>query len=190
MAQIVTVGTQTYKKRNVIAVWLGLPLITLGIYSVRLDLQGQRRGASLSERQLDPARRCRCSHSSPEPLSSCRRSSPSIAPANGSRGWRPQAGSPNRAEPVVGLILGFVFCLYSLYYQDHLNGLWDRYLQPGYAIQPRTATPTAATTSVGSSTDSTAAPAARTRPTPGAASGVDGRRMYRYVVTVSNPNRS
>jgi hypothetical protein len=40
------------------------------------------------------------------------------------------AGSPNRAEPLVGLILGFVFSLYSLYYQDHLNGLWDRYLSP------------------------------------------------------------
>ena len=41
------------------------------------------------------------------------------------------AGSPNRAEPVVGLVLGFVFSLYSLYYQDHLNGLWDRYLPSG-----------------------------------------------------------
>jgi hypothetical protein len=41
------------------------------------------------------------------------------------------AGSPNRAEPVVGLVLGFVFSLYSLYYQDHLNGLWDRYLFSG-----------------------------------------------------------
>ena len=32
MAQLVVIGNQTYKKRNVVAVWLGLPLITLGIY--------------------------------------------------------------------------------------------------------------------------------------------------------------
>jgi hypothetical protein len=46
------------------------------------------------------------------------------------------AGSPNRCEPVVGLVLGFVFGLYSLYYQDHLNGLWDRYLRSGNVPPP------------------------------------------------------
>ena len=46
------------------------------------------------------------------------------------------AGTPNRAEPVVGLILGFVFSLYSLYYQSHLNDLWDRYLSPGTLPPP------------------------------------------------------
>lgn len=33
MSQLMVIGNQTYKKRNVFAVWLGLPLITLGIYS-------------------------------------------------------------------------------------------------------------------------------------------------------------
>src|ERR1700690_3512343 len=33
MSQTVVVGNQTYKRRNIIGVWLGLPLITLGIYS-------------------------------------------------------------------------------------------------------------------------------------------------------------
>jgi hypothetical protein len=39
------------------------------------------------------------------------------------------AGIPSRASGGIGLLLGFVFSLYSLYYQSHLNGLWDRYLQ-------------------------------------------------------------
>src|ERR1039457_125721 len=46
------------------------------------------------------------------------------------------SGSPNRAEPVVGLVLGFVFGLYSLYYQDRLNGVWDRYLRSGNVGPP------------------------------------------------------
>jgi hypothetical protein len=29
--------------------------------------------------------------------------------------------------------LAFVLGLYSLYYQDHLNGIWDRYLWAGGA---------------------------------------------------------
>ena len=33
MSQAVMVGNETYKKRNVVGVWLGLPFVTLGIYS-------------------------------------------------------------------------------------------------------------------------------------------------------------
>ena len=33
MAQTVVIGNQAYKKRNIVGVWLGLPFITLGIYS-------------------------------------------------------------------------------------------------------------------------------------------------------------
>ena len=32
MAEIVTIEGQEFKKRNIWAVWLGLPIITLGIY--------------------------------------------------------------------------------------------------------------------------------------------------------------
>src|ERR1700730_11660649 len=32
MAQTIVIGNETFKKRNIFAVWLGLPLITLGIY--------------------------------------------------------------------------------------------------------------------------------------------------------------
>jgi hypothetical protein len=39
------------------------------------------------------------------------------------------AGIPSRASGGIGLLLAFAFSLYPLYYQSHLNGLWDRYLQ-------------------------------------------------------------
>ena len=32
MAQTVTIAGQQFKKRNIVGVWIGLPLITLGIY--------------------------------------------------------------------------------------------------------------------------------------------------------------
>jgi hypothetical protein len=135
MAQLVVVGNQTYKKRNVIAVWLGLPLITLGIYHYVWIYKVN-----------DEARRF-LGDNSIRPMLSVLAFIPGfllIIPPfitiyrTGTRIARmeAQAGSPNRAEPLVGLVLSFVFGLYSLYYQDHLNGLWDRYLQPGYVAQP------------------------------------------------------
>jgi hypothetical protein len=42
----------------------------------------------------------------------------------------------SRAEPVLGLIFAFVFSLFPLYYQSHLNGVWDRYLPAGYTPAP------------------------------------------------------
>jgi hypothetical protein len=129
VSQVVVVGNQTYKKRNIFAVWLGLPLITLGIYSFVWIYKVN-----------DEARRF-LNDDSIRPVMSVLAFIPGfiliIPPfvtiyTTGKRIARMEAaaGSPNRAEPVVGLILGFVFSLYSLYYQDHLNGLWDRYLLP------------------------------------------------------------
>jgi uncharacterized protein DUF4234 len=129
VSQIVVVGNQTYKKRNIFAVWLGLPLITLGIYSYVWIYKVN-----------DEARRF-LNDDSIRPVMSVLAFIPGfilIIPPfvtiyrTGKRIARMEAaaGSPNRAEPVVGLILGFVFSLYSLYYQDHLNGLWERYLLP------------------------------------------------------------
>jgi hypothetical protein len=130
VSQIVVVGNQTFKKRNIFAVWLGLPLITLGIYSYVWIYKVN-----------DEARRF-LKDDSIKPVWSVLAFIPGailIVPPfvtifrTGKRIARMEAaaGSPNRAEPVVGLILGFVLSLYSLYYQDHLNGLWDPYLSPG-----------------------------------------------------------
>jgi hypothetical protein len=41
------------------------------------------------------------------------------------------AGIASRIEPVLGLVLGFVFGLSSLYMQSHLNHIWEAYLRTG-----------------------------------------------------------
>jgi Domain of unknown function (DUF4234) len=130
MSQLVVIGNQTYKKRNVIAVWLGLPLITLGIYSfVWIYKVNDEARRFLGDNSIRPALSVLAFIPGAiliiPPFIAIYRLGTRIARMEAA------AGSPNRAEPVVGLVLGFVFSLYSLYYQDHLNGLWDRYLFSG-----------------------------------------------------------
>jgi|ERR1700733_2588939 hypothetical protein len=135
MAQVVVVGNQTYKKRNVVAVWLGLPLITLGVYSlVWIYKANDEARRFLGDNSIRPALSVLAFF--PGGLLIV---PPFIAIYGlGTRIARMEAaaGTPNRAEPVVGLILGFVFSLYSLYYQSHLNDLWDRYLSPATLPPP------------------------------------------------------
>ena len=130
MSQTVTIGNQTYKKRNILGVWLGLPLITLGIYSYVWIYKVN-----------DEARRF-LEDDSINPVLSVLAFIPGsilIVPQFiavyrlGKRIERMEqaAGSPTRTSGGIGVLLTFVFGLYSLYYQDHLNGLWDRYLGPG-----------------------------------------------------------
>jgi hypothetical protein len=126
VSQIVVIGTQTYKKRNVVAVWIGLPLITLGIYHFvwiyKINDEARR---FLNDDSIRPAMSVLAFIPGfiliIPPFVTIYRTGKRIARMEAA------AGSPNRAEPVVGLILAFIFSLYSLYYQDHLNGLWDRY---------------------------------------------------------------
>ena len=128
MSQTVLVGNQTYKKRNVVGVWLGLPVITLGIYSyvwiyrvndeARRFLRDDSIKPGLSVLALFPGFILII-----PPFVAIYRLGERIAR------MEEAAGIPNRASGGIGLLLGFVFSLYSLYYQSHLNGLWDRYLQ-------------------------------------------------------------
>jgi Domain of unknown function (DUF4234) len=129
VSQIVVVENQTFKKRNIFAVWIGLPLITLGIYSyVWIYKVNDEARRFLKDESIRPAMSVLAFIPGAiliiPPFVTIYRTGKRIARMEAA------AGSPNRAEPVVGLILGFVFSLYSLYYQDHLNGLWDRYLLP------------------------------------------------------------
>lgn len=127
MSQLVVIGSQTYKKRNVVAVWIGLPLITLGIYSLvwiyKVNDEARR---FLGDDSIRPALSVLAFIPGGiliiPPFIAIYRLGTRIARMEAA------AGNPNRAEPVVGLVLGFIFSLYSLYYQGHLNGLWDRYL--------------------------------------------------------------
>jgi Domain of unknown function (DUF4234) len=129
VSQIVVVENQTFKKRNIFAVWIGLPLITLGIYSyVWIYKVNDEARRFLKDDSIRPVMSVLAFIPGAiliiPPFVTIYRTGKRIARMEAA------AGSPNRAEPVVGLILGFVFSLYSLYYQDHLNGLWDRYLLP------------------------------------------------------------
>lgn len=135
MAQIVVVGNQTYKKRNVVAVWLGLPLITLGIYSfVWIYKVNDEARRFLGDDSIRPVLSVLAFFPGfiliVPPYVTIYRTGKRIARMEAA------AGSPSRAEPLVGLVLAFVFSLYSLYYQDHLNGLWDRYLGSGGVPPP------------------------------------------------------
>jgi len=56
MSQAVMLGNETYKKRNVVGVWLGLPLVTLGIYSYVKCTGYARCGRAGDHRQCDDGR--------------------------------------------------------------------------------------------------------------------------------------
>ncbi len=130
MAQTVEVGNQAYKKRNILAVWIGLPLITLGIYSlVWLYKVNDEARRFLGDESIRPGLSVLAFFPGflliVPPYVAIYRLGKRIARMEAA------SGSPNRAEPAIGLALAFVFGLYPLYYQDHLNGLWDRYLRAG-----------------------------------------------------------
>lgn len=135
MSQIVIIGNQAYKKRNIVAVWLGLPLITLGIYSyVWIYKVNDEARRYLGDNSIRPALSVLAFFPGflliVPPFIAIYRLGTRIARMEAA------AGSPNRCEPLVGLVLGFVLSLYPLYYQDHLNGLWDRYLWSGNVPPP------------------------------------------------------
>src|ERR1039457_25145 len=120
MSQIVVIGNQTYKKRNVVAVWLGLPLITLGIYSyVWIYKVNDEARRFLGDDSIRPALSVLAFIPGAlliiPPFVAIYRLGTRIARMEAA------AGSPNRAEPVVGLVLGFVFGLYRS--EEHTSEL-------------------------------------------------------------------
>ena len=139
MAQTVVIGNQTYKKRNIVGVWLGLPLITLGIYSyfwiykvndeARRFLQDDSIQPALSVLAFIPGVILVI-----PPFVTIYRTGRRIAR------MEEVSGSPSRASGGLGLLLAFIFTLYPLYYQSHLNGLWDRYISAG-SVPPYAAPP-------------------------------------------------
>ena len=128
MAQTVVVGNQTFKRRNIIGVWLGLPLITFGIYHLvwyyKINNEARR---FLGDDKISPGISVLAIT-----LGALLIIPPFVSVYNtGSRIARMQerAGLDSRIEPVLALLLTFVFGLHTLYMQSHLNRIWDRYLQ-------------------------------------------------------------
>ncbi len=117
------------KRRNVVAVWLGLPLITLGIYTwvwwYKINAEMGR---------LDPRRPVGAGTSLLAiTLGSFLIVPPYISVYNtGKRIAERQhaVGIGASCSPVVGLVLTFFFGLYSLYYQSELNKISDHLGSP------------------------------------------------------------
>lgn len=135
MSQAVMVGNETYKKRNVVGVWLGLPFVTLGIYSyVWIYKVNDEARRFLRDDSIKPGLSILAFFPGfiliVPPFVAIYRLGTRIAR------MEEAAGIPSRASGGIGLLLAFVFSLYPLYYQSHLNGLWDRHLQPSSAPLP------------------------------------------------------
>jgi hypothetical protein len=141
MAQTIVIGNQTYKRRNLLAVWLGLPLITLGIYHFfwiyNVNDEARR---FLRDDSIKPAMSVLAFIPGfiliVPPFVTIYRTGTRIAR------MEEAAGVPGRTSGGLGLLLAFIFTLYPLYYQSHLNALWDRYASsamvppPPYAAAP------------------------------------------------------
>jgi hypothetical protein len=121
------VGKQM-KKRNVVAVWIGLPLITLGIYHLvwYYMIQAEMKEFDPREEKINPVGSlltvmfgsilCYI-----PPLVSYYNTGKRIANAQRA------AGLAQTCSPVVGLLLMFVLGLGTLYYQGELNKVVENY---------------------------------------------------------------
>jgi hypothetical protein len=114
------------KRRNPVGVWLGLPLITFGIYSYVWYYKIHREMAEFDRRRVAPV-------AGPmlvllflgwtvvAPLVSLYNTGNRIANAQRVAGLRPTCSAG------IGLLLCFAFGLVSLYYQSELNKIVDAY---------------------------------------------------------------
>jgi hypothetical protein len=147
MAEIVTIEGQEFKQRNIWAVWIGLPLITLGIYSFvwyfKINDEARR---YLRDESIRPG----------ISVLAVTLGALVIVPAfvsiwntaNRIQRMQQNAGVERQIEPVIGLIGLFVLSLWTLYYQSNLNKIWDLYLHgrapapsPGTALTPPSVPP-------------------------------------------------
>jgi hypothetical protein len=127
MATNVTIAGQTYKKRNIFAVWLGLPFITLGIYYYvwwyKINDEARR---YLGDDSIRPGVALLAlipgSILIVPPLVSTYRTAGRV------RRMQQHAGLPHLVTPWIALALYFLFGLNRLYLQMGLNDVWDRYL--------------------------------------------------------------
>ena len=134
MATTVTIAGQTYKKRNIFAVWL-LPFITLGIYYYvywyKINDEARR---FLGDESIRPGVAVLALIPGfiliVPPFVSVYRTAGRV------RRMQQHASVPNLVTPWIALLLAFVFQLHRLYLQMGLNEVWDRYLVSGRIPQP------------------------------------------------------
>ena len=126
MAKEVVVDNETYKERNVAGVWLGLPLITLGIYTLvwyyKINNEARR---YLRDDSIKPGMSLLAFT-----LGAILIVPPFISLYNtGKRIQRmqQQAGLTSQIEPVFCILLTFLLRLETLYMQAALNEIWQRH---------------------------------------------------------------
>lgn len=117
------------KRRNSVGVWLGLPLITFGIYTYVWYYKIHREMAEFDRRRVVPVAGPMLvllflSWTIVAPLVSLYNTGNRIANAQRAAGLRPTCSAG------IGLLLCFVFGLVSLYYQSELNKIVDSYGAP------------------------------------------------------------
>lgn len=117
------------KRRNVVGVWIGLPLITLGIYSYVWYYKIHAEMARFDPRRPIPVAGpvlviLLLSWTIVAPLVSYYNTGDRIRTAQRA------AGLPPTCSPGVCLLLVFVFGLHTLYMQSELNKVVDRYGVP------------------------------------------------------------
>jgi hypothetical protein len=144
VATTVVVHNQAYKRRHPLAVWLGLPLITLGVYYFvwwyKINNEARR---FLGDQSISPGVSVLA-----VTLGSLIVVPPFVS-AYGTTGriarMQERAGFPagTRANPWISVLLHFVFGAHALYMQMELNRIWDAYAQPGSAALPSAMPPPA-----------------------------------------------
>lgn len=140
MAEQIVIGTETFKRRHPLAVWLGLPIITLGIYHFvwhyKVNDEARR---YLRDPTIRPAISVLALLLGwiliVPPFVSIYRTGGRV------RRMQANAGIPDRCEPWIALILAFIFGLHSLYLQSQLNRIWDAYSRPGLLPQAYPSSP-------------------------------------------------
>jgi hypothetical protein len=121
------VGAQM-KRRSVFAVWLGLPIITLGIYSLvwYYKIHSEMKSFDPRETKINPAGSLLTMMFGSllcgiPPLVSFYNTGTRIANAQRA------AGLPQTCAPALGLVLGILFGAGTLYYQSELNKIVAQY---------------------------------------------------------------
>jgi hypothetical protein len=135
MARSVVIGHNTFKRRSPLGVWLGLPLITFGIYPLvwyyKINNEAKQ---YLADDTIKPGIALLAITFGAilvlPPFISVYRTCKRI------RRMQEQAGVKGLIEPPIGVLLMFLFSFHYFYLQSHLNRIWDAHLATDQAPAP------------------------------------------------------
>jgi Domain of unknown function (DUF4234) len=160
MAQELTIDGELYKRRDPLGVWL-LSIVTLGIYGLvwyykvndeaRRFLRDDTIRPGIAVLALFPGALLIV-----PPFISIYRTAERIVR------MEERAQVRRTVEPAIGLLLAFLWGLYHVYYQGHLNVIWDAALAAGAGAIGEVAPPAPPTLAPAP----TSAPASPARPLP------------------------